>query len=334
MLHPHSHTPCCSQQNHLVTLMTKILISTILVACAENKVQCVDSLSVPLPSSSSAGRIPAPPTQQKRTITTTDSMSCSGSWNDAKLSLRSPECCVVYVSGLDIHLQTLQSSIADNGPMDIDLRARIRTGKSTHHHLEEDCLKLQQLVLGEHHDDPAVTAAIMEIASGAASLADGPLEGVCTDVFLRIVCASDYKARDPMFHTDKCPIRGYVTLRGVGTEFRTKTCSPFEYAVLRTLGGNCNDKNKHNDDNLRQAQELELIVMKGDHYRASKVAKEPKWWTRESTCVHRSPQGTGGRRVILSFDLAAGEDDREWFEVNKRREWRSGMTQRKSRLVA
>ena len=32
--------------------------------------------------------------------------------------------------------------------------------------------------------------------------------------------------------------------------------------------------------------------------------------------------------------LADGDDDREWYEKNQKREWRSGMTQRKSRLVA
>jgi len=192
-----------------------------------------------------------------------------------------------------------------------------------------------------------VTAALEEIARGAISLADddGPLveEGGCTttttmDVFVRMVCASDYQARDPMFHTDKCPLRGYVTLRGVGTEYRTQPCSPLDYAVLRALGrSTTNNKNNNNmDPNLRQAQELELIVMKGDHYKSSSPSSSwwRRWWTRACACVHRSPPGTGGRRVILSFDLAAGEDDREWHEAGKKRSWRSGMTQRKSHLVA
>lgn len=254
--------------------------------------------------------------------TSADALS-TGNWVDAKLALRSPDCCVVSVSGLESHLKVLQTAMADNGPLDIDLRSRIR-GSNLH----EDCLKLQQSVLGEDdNNDGAVTAALEEISHGAASLADGPLDGVCQDVFLRIVCASDYKARDPMFHSDKCPIRGYVTLRGVGTEYRTTTCSPIEYAALRGLGNNGNARD------LRQARELELIVMKGDHYMATKDAPS-SWWTRAFTCVHRSPPGRGGRRVILSFDLAAGEDDREWYEASKKREWRSGMTQRKSRLVA
>jgi hypothetical protein len=43
---------------------------------------------------------------------------------------------------------------------------------------------------------------------------------------------------------------------------------------------------------------------------------------------------SGGRRVIISLDLADGDDDREWYQADKKREWRSGMTQRKSHLVA
>ena len=113
--------------------------------------------------------------------------------------------------------------------------------------------------------------------------------------------------------------------------------------------------------------------MKGDHYNqymnmnmnmntstSTRTSKENEsnnqnnWWTwdRASTCVHRSPPAnnnnnsnndddgmSGGksrqrRRVILSFDLAAGEDDREWYQYGQKREWRSGMTQRKSKLVA
>jgi hypothetical protein len=64
-------------------------------------------------------------------------------------------------------------------------------------------------------------------------------------------------------------------------------------------------------------------------------------WIRNAACVHRSPPaaevvavGGGKRRVILSLDLADGDDDREWYEYDKKRGWRSGMTQRKSHLVA
>jgi hypothetical protein len=60
-----------------------------------------------------------------------------------------------------------------------------------------------------------------------------------------------------------------------------------------------------------------------------------KFWQRTFACVHRSPPAsTACRRVIVSLDLADGDDDREWCVVNKRREWRNGLTQRKSRLVA
>jgi hypothetical protein len=108
-------------------------------------------------------------------------------------------------------------------------------------------------------------------------------------------------------------------------------------------------------NSLRLADELEFIVMKGDHYSyerprdesstkaliPSVVAAPPSsWmtavWKRSAACVHRSPAVTtkGGRRVIVSLDLGDGDDDREWYEANKKREWRSGMTQRKSHLVA
>jgi len=190
----------------------------------------------------------------------------------------------------------------------------------------------------ENIKDPC-TAALVEIARGVASLADGPLEGVCEDVLLRIVCATDYRAIDPMYHTDKAPLRGYVTLRGAGTEFMTRPCSPKEYVALRGLG-------KGDPKSVRQAEELEFIVMKGDHYECKSPAKMAsavtnyswmkKVWTRMEACVHRSPPAvaTGGRRVIISLDLADGDDDREWYQANTKREWRSGMTQRKSRLVA
>ena len=95
--------------------------------------------------------------------------------------------------------------------------------------------------------------------------------------------------------------------------------------------------------------------MKGDHYDAplpddispSMTNKMfGKVWDRSSACIHRSPPSassektTGGvkgnnrRRVILSLDLADGRDDQEWYEICRKRGWRSGMTQRKSRLVS
>ena len=212
-----------------------------------------------------------------------------------------------------------------------------------------DCRNIRQSVvpisknpedaLSMDYDD-ACTHALVELARGVASLAEGPLEHTCKHVFIRIVCASDYKAIDPPYHTDKAPLRGYVTLRGLGTEYVHRTCSPMEYAMLRMFGKGIPAKDVQN------AKELEFIVMKGDYY----SYEDPnlslldslmnKIWQRNKACVHRSPPaleegGIGSRRrVIVSLDLEDGLDDREWYEINKSREWRLGMTQRKSKLVA
>lgn len=258
--------------------------------------------------------------------------SLAGDWAAAKVALRKPDCCVVSVSGLEDHLSILQAEW-NAAPADLDLRTRVHVQSS----LSDDCQRIYRSVSmnndgGKEH---ACTAALEELARGVASLADGPLEGVCEDVFLRVVCASDYRAIDPMYHTDKCPLRGYVTLRGQGTEFMTRPSPPMEYAALRTFG-----QKGGGSSSCRNAQELEFIVMKGDYYQANKnndtsyLSWKERLWTRTSSCVHRSPPGIGGRRVIVSLDLADGDDDQEWYQANKKREWRSGMTQRKSRLVA
>ena len=220
--------------------------------------------------------------------------------------------------------------------------------------------------------------ALGELAMGVSSLADAsfvpPL--IPPDVHVRVVVASDYRAIDPMFHTDKCPLRAYVTLCGPGTEYVDVTCSPWEYAALRALGigagatatatssarddANENEQGPRPIPRVREAKEMEFIVMKGDRYvhpprmGGGSLSLPATWstlWSRSSACVHRSPPGSssslsssssssssgggrGVRRVILSLDLANGEDDREWFEAGRKREWRSGMTQRKSRLVS
>jgi hypothetical protein len=181
-----------------------------------------------------------------------------------------------------------------------------------------------------------------------------------------------------MFHTDKAPLRGYVTLFGPGTDFRTKPCSILEYIKLRTLGTTTtSNKDNHsdcsqnaidhdryfNDNDLRRAKNLEFIIMKGDYYYPMITELQPtlyydgkdflpslrenislffnhfiytsQLWTRAYVCIHRSPPATtGSRRMILSLDLADGDDDREWCDLHMKRKWRSGMTQRKSRLVA
>jgi hypothetical protein len=289
-------------------------------------------------------------------------LALSGDWMAAKAALRNPDCCVVAVLGLEPQLRSLQAQLLDDGPADLDLRMRVRCHSSTQR--QEDCLRVRRavsasssFVLGDDDDeeesrefDPC-TAAIEELARGFASLADGPkLENTCFDVFVRVVCASDYRAIDPMFHTDKAPLRGYVTLCGVGTDYMTRTCTPMEYLALRSGLGNGVPANS-----VRRAKELEFIVMKGDHYECAppadttvpaSAAHASSWltklWRRTSACVHRSPPAgtTMGetmrprRRVIVSLDLADGDDDREWYQAGKKREWRNGLTQRKSRLVA
>jgi len=287
----------------------------------------------------------------------------AGDWAGAKAALRNPDCCVVSVSGLEPHLVVLQEQW-ENGPADVDLRARVRVGSSSSDDTTtyDDCLQVCRAVSlyqntdqnkSNQENDPCA-AALRELARGVASLADGPFERVCQGVFLRIVCASSYKARDPMFHTDKAPLRGYVTLCGPGTDFMRRTSTPMEYMALRGLGSlPLGDSTT----SLRRAQALEFIVMKGDHYlyeppsntAKTETATKASWMSnnylwklfpdRTSACVHRSPPAddatTGGRRrIIVSLDLADGSDDREWYEIHKKRAWRSGMTQRKSRLVA
>mmetsp|Transcript_35577 Transcript_35577/g.42883 ORF Transcript_35577/g.42883 Transcript_35577/m.42883 type:complete len:295 (+) Transcript_35577:230-1114(+) len=261
-----------------------------------------------------------------------------GDWAGAKAALRNSDCCVISVSGLEDHLRVLQEEWAD-GPKDVDLRARVRVRES---HAQKDCLRVRNLVSpltsgNECCTNDPCNVALEELARGVASLADGPLEGICEEVFMRVVCASDYRAHDPMFHTDKAPLRGYVTLRGPGTEFMTRPSTPVEYMMLRGMG-------TEPARSVRCAEELEFIVMKGDHYKVASTTPPPvSWipelWQRASACVHRSPPAATtsalqGRRVIISLDLGDGDDDREWHQINTKREWRSGMTQRKSRLVA
>lgn len=287
--------------------------------------------------------------------------SHSENWTRAKNTLRSPKNCVVSVSGLETYLSSLRD-IWKTATGDLDLRARIRVRASAH--TRADCLAVCRSVrpllpLGgsggrrapsADGEDPCALV-LEELARGVASLADGPLGGVVEDVFVRVAFASNYAARDPMFHTDKAPIRGYVTLDGPGTDYMTRPCSPLEYMKLRGLGagpGASGDGDGSGggvfweDGGLRRAEELEFIVMKGDYYEAPVTASSANssWfggmWKRTSACVHRSPIGDNAhrKRIIVSFDLADGDDDREWEQANLKRSWRSGMTQRKSRLVA
>ena len=355
-------------------------------------------------------------------------------WASGKNALQDPGCCVVSICSPDSNnnsnnnsnnsltngLLVLQHELADRGPSDIDIRARINT--ATIDSAYQDCSRVWNSVFGNvavdktktkddatirssssrnNHGARAAIASLTELARGMSSFAennndqDPPNNSsfrskneykneTAVAVYMRIVCASSYRAHDPPFHTDKAPLRGYVTLRGIGTEFAIHPCSPLEYMGLRALGTAPKKKKKDNDDDdeessLRCAQELEFIVMKGDYYyeyfqqaqtqtqtqiqsaatSTSTTTDLPwtwtwkkGWWQREFACVHRSPPGggiingnyiangeqqpqpQGRRRVIVSFDLADGDDDREWHDVAQKRQWRSGMTQRKSRLVA
>ena len=313
--------------------------------------------------------------QQQEQQQKTANNNLNSCWTNAKISLRRNDVCVVTVSDSDSdsdsrqrkqqqegsqiptlqdHLQILQNEIAGNnnnngGPNDIDLRARISIDTMNH-----DCLKVCNSLFdnddnlnGNDNDrilrNDRCIAALEELARGMISLADHDRDinndnAVVNAVYVRIVCASKYNAIDPMYHTDKAPLRGYVTLRGVGTEYMTRTCtSPIEYLSLRTFGKLLPSlpsplSSESSSSPLRCAQELEFIVMKGDYYYKSSTIQ------RASACVHRSPPGGTGtssrRRVIVSFDLADGDDNREWYQVDKQRQWRSGMTQRKSHLVA
>jgi len=343
-------------------------------------------------------------------------------WASGKNALGDPGCCVVSIcspgsynnskNSLTNGLLVLQHELADHGPSDIDIRARINT--TTIDSAYQDCSIVWNSVFDNvvadktktkncatigssnmnSHGALAAIASLTELARGMSSFAENnndqdppnnpsfrskseyKNETAAAAVYMRIVCASNYRAHDPSFHTDKAPLRGYVTLRGVGTEFVTHPCSPLEYMGLRALGTAPKKKTKNNkeeevDSSLRCAQELEFIVMKGDYYYEyfqqqaqpqiqsaatttdSSWSWKKGWWQREFACVHRSPPGggiinantnandeqqlqqpQGRRRVIVSFDLADGDDDREWHDVAQKRQWRSGMTQRKSRLVA
>ena len=135
-------------------------------------------------------------------------LTTGGDWVGAKTSLRQSDCCIVSISGIESHLRILQEQLADNGPADIDLRARIRIPSLTHSDCFQVCRSVKPLpetADEENGDannisDPCATA-LKELALGISSLVDeGSLESA--DVFVRIVCASDYRARDPPFHTD------------------------------------------------------------------------------------------------------------------------------------
>lgn len=303
-----------------------------------------------------SSRLTTTGTQTKHVVANETAGAFTDNWKVAKQDLQKRDCCVVSISNLYPQLQLLQREIADNGPSDVDLRARIRTSTwpTSESLVYEDCLQVLELVFGpkrsyssENREDDSCPLALQGLAIGMAMMAEGSsfrdeIGEIRVDVFVRIVCASNYRAREPPYHTDKAPFRGYATLRGVGTEYLNRPSSPLEYFQLRTFGNdgiNSSTKVKA----LCSAKECQFIVMKGDYYydfadkelqnkEASSVID--KLWARSRSCVHRSPEGNGRRRVIISFDLDDGNDDREWYQAGTKREWRNGLTQRKSRLVA
>ena len=293
-----------------------------------------------------------PPTRTSPQTTATDgtkndsdegTFGLSGSWDHARAQIVEPKCCIVTkIDGIDGQLGALKDFLVDQGPADLDLRARIRTSSLSSDHVYNDCLAILQQSCEDKDIDCLETTArsLQELALGVASLTQTASSSSLQncDVFCRIVCASHYRAREPPMHTDKAPLRAYATLQGVGTEYLPRICTPFEYARLRTLG-----PSKHDKDNrleLQQAQEKQFIVMKGDtfydYFGDSTIVNSiyDQLWTRSRACVHRSPPGNHGNRIIVSFDLNDGMDDREWRVVGKQREWRNGLTQRKSKLVA
>lgn len=144
-------------------------------------------------------------------LSATHHTKLSGNWSVAKQSLRDPNCCVVSISGLESHLSTIQEYFCgEDAPTDLDLRMRVRCRNvgSNNNMTYEDCAKIYNLVMKNDklsdcivNNHPCILA-LEELARGVSSMADGRLEGICTDVHMRIVCASNYKAIDPMFHSE------------------------------------------------------------------------------------------------------------------------------------
>ena len=66
----------------------------------------------------------------------------AGDWADAKAALRSPDACVVSVSGLEPQLKALHERWAVS-PGDLDLRMRVSGNSST---TRDDCLRVSRAV--------------------------------------------------------------------------------------------------------------------------------------------------------------------------------------------
>ena len=354
--------------HHDLTMVIGVLVALVIIASSSSP-----SEALSLSSSSSFSK-----------ALLTSLSNNNESWSIVNQSLRDPNVCVVSSpTGLDDHLSILREALCSNyAHTDLDLRMRVRCSSSvdddngndddySDRTTLNDCIKIVDSVINrrknqqqlssannEHYSSSVLEAALAlkELALGVSSLADASFSESTSkdpppDVHVRVACASDYRAIDPVFHTDKCPLRAYVTLIGPGTEYVDTTCNPLQYLALRMLGENGlvssigDDGGEGGRIRVKEAKEMEFIVMKGDRYvhnhqslplLSSSQSSSLGLWSRSSACVHRSPPGAlgGGKRVIVSLDIANGEDDREWYETGRKREWRAGLTQRKSRLVS
>lgn len=217
-----------------------------------------------------------------------------GHWLEAKKLLRNRECKVISItadslkSRLEV-LRTQWASDAERAPrtVNIDIRRRIKASRAA-----DDCLEVARAVCPSSDESMQASCAraLQEISRDFSSLGDTP------DVFLRVVCDSSYEARCPQMHTDKVPIRGIVTIQGEGTE----------YIFPKDSGA------------IRQASDLEFLVLKGDKYSSiepwASVFQLPL--TSAEGVLHRSPAlrpNEPQRRVLVTLDLDSGHDDREWL---------------------
>ena len=154
-----------------------------------------------------------------------------GDWINAKSCLRDPNCCVVHISNIQQQISILQQYFCgEDAHSDLDLRMKVRGCRSLGESGEEDdgvvyhdCESIYNAVMmgtsfqpsmmamddsfvtssndnyevdGDHH---RCIVALTELARGMASLVDGRrLTTTVSDVHVRVVCASNYAANDPL----------------------------------------------------------------------------------------------------------------------------------------
>lgn len=178
----------------------KKIFNQIIILAQVTASTCFSSVTKPFDTSSTS--IPVTSGTPPHTSITSSSNNLIGNWKDGKASLQIDNCCVVSIDGLESHLNHLYEYFVNQGPSDLDLRTRIHAET-----LFNDCRTIRQSVvtipefdMKEYENDEIdpCTAALMELARGVVSFADGlVLEKPVIDVYMRIVCASDYKAIDP-----------------------------------------------------------------------------------------------------------------------------------------